>query len=251
MTRISSTARLLAALGLTLTLTACNQSGEPGATTSTQAESTQAESTQAGSTQSASIPTGTPGASASAAALSVANVPTEDDMEWHKPGDWSIVGDQAGEGRSPASACQKGSFALLAGAGDMRNAQYVMGESENATALVIDFDSPESASAAYDTITGWSKGCDPAPSSTAPVDTATGEGEASFVEVTLPGPETSQTDMGTFQAIGTVVNGDRVAYVVMTITGMDNNWDYAPNGAVGAMHPMFRTLPKVSERIVK
>lgn len=242
MTRMSSAARLLAALGLTLTLTACNQSGvEPDATSST----------QAASIPTTGAPTGTPDASASTAALSAANVPTEDDMEWHKPGDWSLVGDQAGEGRSPSSACQKGSFAVLAGAGDMRNAQYVMGESENATALVIDFDSPDSASAAYDAITGWSNNCDPAPSSTAQVDTATGEGEASFVEVTLPGPETSQTDMGTFQGIGTVVNGDRVAYVVMTITGMDNNWDYAPNGAVGAMHPMFRTLPKVSERIVK
>lgn len=56
--------------------------------------------------------------------------------------------------------------------------------------------------------------------------------------------------MGTFQAIGTVVNADRVAYVVMNTVGMDNNWDDEPDGAVGALHPMIRTLPKVSERIV-
>ena len=235
MTRIPSAARLLGALGLALTLTACSGSGlEPVATAATQA---------------ASIPSGTPDPSTSTPALSAASVPTEADLEWHKPGDWFIVSDQAGEGRSPSSACQQGSLGLLPGAGDMWNAQYVMGEHENARVLVVDFDAPGSAVAAYDTITGWSANCDPAPSSTSTV--ATLAGRASFVEVTLPGPETSQTQgSGTFQSIGTVVNDDRIAYVVMTITGMDNTWDYAPDGPVGAMHPMFRTLPKVSERIV-
>ena len=63
----------------------------------------------------------------------------------------------------------------------------------------------------------------------------------------LGDPTSDDTHFGDY---GVVRAGDRLAVVAMDTVGLDSNWSYEENDPTGlAMHPMFRTLPKVAARL--
>ena len=63
----------------------------------------------------------------------------------------------------------------------------------------------------------------------------------------LDDPTSDNTHFG---AYGVVQAGHRLAVVAMDTVGLDSNWSYVENDPTGlATHPMFRTLPKVAERL--
>lgn len=256
------------ALSATLALGACGQevatpasqpSATQQATTATSAADTQqtstaqdaataqATSTEPAATQSSTAQAGTTGAAV--APLTQANLPTAGDLEYHKAGDWKLVNAGPGQGHSALTICQ-GKLPGLENPHVFR-ADFTMpvegGTDGYAAAMVIEYKDNATAQEARKTVLSWGKGkCETGPDGE-PTDVKAYGGDAAFSEMTAK----ANGDNTRFVSIGAVVVNNRLAIVTMEDIGQDSNWDYAPNGEVGAMHPMFRTLPKVADRLAK
>ncbi|MGJ3508371.1 hypothetical protein [Enemella sp. A6] len=177
-------------------------------------------------------------------------LPTAEDMEWQKPGDWEVKQGGEYDPMKETDTCQQKDFTeLVENDDDAKAGAFTLKTGDAATdrarAVVMNFSDEESAEKAYEEIRGWSRDCtadaEGVPNQQNEVEVS--EGEAEFSDWTRP-------DEG-FTMVGVTHRENRVGWVVMEVNAQDNNWDYEEGGEVGQLHPMFRTLPKVNERIVK
>ena len=189
--------------------------------------------------------------------LRLANLPTESDLEWHGPGDWKTTDTYSGIGGQDISRCfAPGPASLPAFRRDFRLADSA---GDRAGAVVLEFADAEAAETAYATIVrAGTRLPDPTGETGSPADQRRATGcrsscpaaAAQFIQTStevLDEPTSDDTHFGDY---GVVRIGDRLAVVAMDTVGLDSNWSYAENDPTGlAMHPMFRTLPKVAARL--
>lgn len=192
--------------------------------------------------------------------LSRENLPWNADLEWHEPGDWQATSLWEGEGKEQATKCLRGPVdaALDARTVYQRDYEFPGSDVDRASALVMEFDTNQIADDAYGTLATWATEC----SATLEDKGFTQHGEAQGHRVSIPGTEARFTELtyrahgddrdeAFFESIGAVRDGNRVALVSMNVWGLDNNWSYDPDDGSGLdLHPMFRSMPKVADRLV-
>lgn len=199
-------------------------------------------------------PSATPTASPSSSTqqpLTEASLPRASDLAWHRFGDWTPTSTWTGSGQATVNRCQLDTFESL-GADQVYVREYKMG-SDYASAVVLQFGSEAEFEAGGEGLEHWfatcpsrlkKQGAHGVSMDSHAVGTTGRFSEVSFISSDNP-------DESIFLASGVTADTAslRMALVTMETHGKDNNWDYEPNGPVGAMHPMFRTLPKVAERL--
>lgn len=196
--------------------------------------------------------------------LAEENLPWEADLEWHDPGDWKAAGLWEGEGPeqttkcltedpldeaiSPTSMYQR-DFTLPGGTGTERGSALIMEFEENRDAdRVYGWLAEMAAVNCHDTL--QLKGFTPIGPLQGHRISIPGT-EARFTEVTYREELDDDKQEAFFESIGAVRDGNKIALVSMTIWAMDSNWSYDPDDGTGLpMHPMYRTMPKVADRLV-
>lgn len=233
------------------TPSATREASKTSTPTPTRARTSAQQPTRTTASSSPSSAQPTRSAEPAGGTLSESNLPRSQDMAWHSLGDWKTTSTWSGSGQATVNRCQATTFEKL-GASQVFVREFSMG-SDYASAVIMQFDDPASMDAALEGIKYWMTSC-PERLSKQGIKGATSSSHQvsnseSFSELSFPDPDNA--DSGIFQATGVATDTDRLraAFVTMETHGQDNNWDYEPNGPVGAMHPMFRTLPRVSDRL--
>lgn len=206
---------------------------------------------------------GTPSEAAPPDPITESNLPWEADLEWQQPGDWKAAGLWEGEGPEQATKCltedpldeaisptnmYQRDFTFPGGTGK-----------ERGSALIMEFDENRDADWVY----GWlaemvAVNCH----DTLKLKSFTPVGELEGHRISIPGTEARFTEMSYreeldddqqeayFESVGAVRDGNKIALVSMTIWGMDNNWSYESDDSTELpLHPMYRTMPKVADRL--
>lgn len=225
-------------------------SGSSSATAASTPGTTSGTGTGAGSASgSATLPdTAVPTTAGKSTPVSTGSLtealPTSTDMEWHQAGDW-IVDANPGNNREGVAECLSGLRKITTN--EVPRAYTLKGSTGDdwATANVLQFRTAAEAKDAESMLKEIAVDCQTSGSNPWHPVKVTG-GTAGFAEGTI---RIAGSEEGDFFAIGFYRAGTRVGVITMTTRGQDNNWDYVPSGAVGAMHPMYRTLPKATARL--
>ncbi|MGH3383066.1 MAG: hypothetical protein ACRDO1_00665 [Nocardioidaceae bacterium] len=135
------------------------------------------------------------------------------------------------------------------------------GENPQAEAITMQFGSADAARAVYDLLIEAGDGCEqlvrerggePRPDMGDWVRLAVPEGEAQYIEGMYA--DTLESEVGFFDSMGVVINGDRVVVVGIIVRGQDNNWAYNKEQEADTglpLHPQIRTLPVAAERLAR
>lgn len=192
--------------------------------------------------------------------ISQENLPWNADLEWQGPGDWQATGLWEGEGPVQTTKCLRGAVDAELGAQSVyqRDYEYPGGHLNRASALIMDFESNQVADEAYGDLATWATEC----AGTLEDKGFTQVGGAEGHRVAIPGTEARFTEIvlrehgddreeAYFESIGAVRDGNKIALVSMSVWGLDSNWSYDPDDGTGLdLHPMFRSMPKVADRLV-
>lgn len=203
-----------------------------------------------------------PSESATSDAIRAGNLPWESDLEWHEAGDWKATDLYAGEeGEERTTKCLRGPVVHELNVDRMyqRDYEYPDAEKNRASALILEFETNKVADRAYSELATWATEC----AATLDDQGYTQFGPARGHLISIPGTEARFTELSYrhasdngdeafFESIGAVRDGNKVALVSMTSWGMDNNWSYDENDESDLpLHPMYRSMPKVAERLVR
>ena len=191
------------------------------------------------------------------------NLPWEADLEWHDPGDWQAAGLWEGEGPEQTTKCLTEDpldEAISPARMYQRDFTFPGGTGpERGSALIMEFDENRDADWVY----GWLaemvgtnchdtlqlKGFSPVGQLRNHQISIPGT-EACFTEVTYRHELDDDEQEAFFESVGAVRDGNRIALVSMTVWGMDNNWSHEGDGTELPLHPMYRTMPKVADRLI-
>ncbi|GAA2102008.1 hypothetical protein GCM10009841_18150 [Microlunatus panaciterrae] len=191
--------------------------------------------------------------------VSATNLPTEADLEWHQPGDFKVSETYSGAGQDVASSCFLANPESFGPVAIFRRDYVLSGSTKGnfASAVTMQFDTAAQAEAVVKTMTGWADDC--ARTLTRQghhkaghgdwYDVDAGAGQAKFIEVyadVLGAPGSSPLS---FDYYGLVRVDERVTFVSMLTSGQDSHWSYDKGSAKLPLQPMFRSLPKVAERL--
>lgn len=193
-------------------------------------------------------------------ALTIGNLPAEQDLEWGEVSAWKLASAYQGAGQSSANQCFASNPGTLSPVDLFRGDYSLDGiKSEGgATAIVMQFATDSEAKSAYDTIASWGETCDKRLTSQGHervgvgkwYDVAVSNGSAKFTDISfnnLAEPEAEETFL---DAYGLVLTGDRVAFVSMLDYGQDREFAYSESTDVDlAMHPLIGSLPRVAARL--
>ncbi len=189
-----------------------------------------------------------------------ADLPSDSELLWTPEIGWKTVETSEGGGTQQHSVCQQNRMESL-GARFIMVRTYALGDAPrgsgaDATAIAMSFESKELADQAYATAQGWITDCaatleaqnriDPR-FAIEPMDVAVPGGRAQVSEWMYA----TAADAGEFESQGLIQVGDRLELLVMRIEGQDNNFDTEPNGPVGMVHPMIRSVPKAAEKLAR
>lgn len=195
-----------------------------------------------------------PDAPSPAAAVTEADLPAAEDLQWNDEAQWTAGDTASGGGTEAVSVCQQNQLPTL-GANTVWVRSFDLSEGDGSGAAVaMSFDTTALADQAYATIQDWTANCTetlqrqghsdgrqaiPATPITVP------DGRAEFTEWSYP----TAADDGVFESQGLYQTDDRVGLLVMRIDGQDNNWDLEPDGPVGALHPQIRSVPPAAQKL--
>lgn len=193
-------------------------------------------------------------------AVTEADLPADTDLVWTSEIGWKTVETSEGGGTEQRSVCQQNRMESL-GAKFLLTRTYALGGDPNtsggdAAAIAMSFETEELADQAYATAQGWITEC------AATLEAQNRTNPKLWIdprEVTVPGGRAQMSewsygiggDEGEFESQGLIQVGDRVELLVMRIQGQDNNFDTEPNGPVGDVHPMIRSLPTAAEKLAR
>lgn len=189
--------------------------------------------------------------------ITEANLPTDTDLEWHRPGDWKITNTYPGSGSDVASECFQAKPESLGSTGSFYRTYDFDGAFGSATAL--QFDTAAAAEEAYRTLIRWGDECEQTMTDrghrrvkSVDWDAVTTEhGEARYRVMLSDLLDDPKAVEGNIEEYGLIVAGDRVEIVTMKLVGMDHIWTTEPNDGTGlALDPMIRSLPKAAARLV-
>lgn len=235
------------ALALLIGLSACTESSEvPGGGPVDEpvpAESVVPHSEAPSADASTAPPSG---------AVTEAALPTGAELAWLEFGDWTVADTHAGSGNAQLSKCQVNKFEST-GANAIVVRTFTAPDGSQAVAAAMSFDSPELTDQAAQTLAGWVDSC----------EEMLGSGGMSQIkrtftheQVRVDGGSAEASEIGwddqgtgTFESIGITSTDTRVEWVTMTVTGQDSKWDTTPDGPVGQLHPMIRSLPEVTKKL--
>lgn len=203
-----------------------------------------------------------PSEAAPAGEITAANLPWNADLEWQEQGDWLAQELWEGEGPNPTTKCLRGSVESSLGAEAVYQRDYKFSDIElpdRASAVIMEFDSNEEADGAYSRLADWATQC----AGLLEDKGYTQLGDSQGHLISIPGTEARFTeisyrehgddrDEAFFESIGAVRDGNKIALVSMNVWGMDNNWSYDSDEADSglALHPMYRSMPDVADRLV-
>jgi hypothetical protein len=209
------------------------------------------------STRTATVSrTATTSRSSSASAVSKitnSNLPRTQDMEWQKAGDWQIDSTRTGLGAEPVSTCISDDLAGYDGTTAVLRRDYTLPDNGRGTAVALNYDTAQAASAAFLNLTQAAEGCQAA----LQLGEFTHVAKIKDYDVVIPEGitglfyESSYRPSGqdqTYESIGLSLAGTRVLLLSMIVVEPDSHWSYSEGGAK-PLHPMFRTLPKAAERL--
>jgi hypothetical protein len=207
-------------------------------------------------TVTASRTTATKSRSPSSPAISkitTSNLPGRQDMEWQKAGDWLIDGTRKGIGAEPVSTCVSEDIGGYDGTVGVLRRDYTLPANGRGTAVALNYDTRQAASAAFLNLTQAAEGC----RATLQLGGFTHVSKIKNFDVVIPEGitglfyEASYRPSGqdqTYESIGLSLAGSRVLLLSMIVVERDSNWSYR-EGGTKPLHPMFRTLPKAAERL--
>lgn len=205
-------------------------------------------------------PAGTPSVTAAPpVAFTEDNLPTEQDLEWHRPGDWKIDDTSPGTGSGVTSECLPERPESL-GSQRSFHRSYLMGE-DYGSATGLEFDSADAAQAAYDQLVEWGDGCEQTlqdrgherTSLSDWVEVQVDGGEARYRVIMADQTEDPKREQSMVQEYGVIRVGNRVELVVLTLRiAEDHNWSQDEREAEETglpLDPMIRSLPKAAARL--
>ena len=185
--------------------------------------------------------------------ITTGNLPRAQDMEWKKAGDWLIDGTRKGLGAEPVSTCISDNIAGYDGTVAALRRDYTLTDNGRGTAVALNYDTTQAASAAFLNLTQAAESCQAA----LQLAGFTHVAKIKDFDVVIPEGitglfyEASYRPSGqdqTYESIGLSLAGSRVLLLSMIVIEPDSNWSYSEGGAK-RLHPMFRTLPKAAERL--
>lgn len=250
------TSRLLPALALTalMGLSACG--GQASVPT---AETPRPDSAPAATSIAPPQP-GMPSPDAATApppgSVTEADLPAADDLQWTETTRWRTGDTTAGGGDDQVSACQQTRLESLGGNAIVVRTFALGDDAGQGASVAMSFDSRELADQAYDIAQGWLGDCEAvltAQNRTGGRQTVSAtpvplqEGRAVVTEWAY----STAPDSGEFESQGLIQLEDRLNLTVMRVEGLDNNWDLALDGPVGAVHPMLRSVPAIAATLAR
>jgi hypothetical protein len=185
--------------------------------------------------------------------ITKSNLPRAKDMEWQKAGDWLIDGTRTGLGAAPVSTCISDDLAGYDGTVAVLRRDYTLPDNGRGTAVALNYDTTQAASAAFLNLTQAAEGCQAA----LQLGGFTHVAKIKDFDVVIPEGitglfyEASYRPSGqdqTYESIGLSLAGNRVLLLSMIVLEPDSHWSYS-EGGTKPFHPMFRTLPKAAERL--
>jgi hypothetical protein len=174
-------------------------------------------------------------------------------MEWQKAGDWLIDGTRRRLGTEPVSTCVSEDIAGYDGTVGVLRRDYTLPDNGRGTAVALNYDTTQAASAAFLDLTQAAEGCRAA----LQLGGFTHVSKIKNFDVVIPEGitglfyEASYRPSGqdqTYESIGLSLAGNRVLLLSMIVVEPDSHWSYG-EGGTKPLHPMFRTLPKAAERL--
>lgn len=249
------TSRFLLALALTavLVLSACG--GQPGGSAETSPPDIAPADTSIGPPQtgmpSPDAPTVPPSGS-----VTEAELPAADDLQWTETTRWRTGDTTTGGGDDQVSACQQTRLESLGGDAIVVRDFTLGADAGKGASVAMSFASRELADQAYETLQGWLGDCEAVLTAQ---DRAGGRQTVSATAVPVAEGRavvtewayTTTPDSGEFESQGLIQIDDRLNLTVMRVEGLDNNWDLAPGGPVGAVHPMVRSVPAIAATLAR
>ncbi|MGY4720170.1 hypothetical protein [Naumannella huperziae] len=202
-------------------------------------------------------PTSTP-TSRPTGPLSPDNLPTTDDLAWDAPGDWAAL-DHTELG--PGSVCLARGLEESPGAlRGLRREYELRGRDDGrARVSIAEFRTPGEAAQAAESVAARLRACRGSleragatqVSELPERSVAVARGiKAIFVEYAYAPPAGTNPDIGTFDAQAVVASGSRLALVRMVVQQQENYWSFPGEPRSGhPLHPMYRSLPKVVDRL--
>ncbi len=207
-------------------------------------------------------PAGTPSLTADPLpGLTEDNLPTETDLEWDQPGDWTIATTAPGSGSELTSECFQGLPSDLGSESEVYRA-YTMDKENWASATALQFGSEQAAQEAYRTLTAWSDECEQTLADKGhqqtrlwdwiPVTTEHGEAKYRLVSYDILNDPDPDPNFARFEEFGLIRSGNRVEIVTMQSRNTEHHWatDRQESEDTGlALDPMIRSLPKAAARL--
>ncbi|WP_425309551.1 hypothetical protein AADG42_12560 [Ammonicoccus fulvus] len=189
-----------------------------------------------------------------------ADLPADSELVWTPEIGWRTVETSEGGGTQQLSVCQQNRMESL-GAKFIMVRTYALAGDPNtsgadAAAIAMSFESKELADQAYATAQGWITECAATLEAQdrteprfaiEPMDVPVAGGRAQVSEWMYG----TAADEGEFESQGLIQVGDRLELLVMRVQGQDNNFDTEPNGPVGLVHPMIRSVPAAAEKLAR
>lgn len=196
--------------------------------------------------------------------ITQSNLPWEADLEWQEPGDWKAAELYEGEGERQTTKCLQEPVVEMGEGLEgiyQRDFDYAGGTGkERGSALILEYETNQQADEIYGALARMAaiechqelerQGYTPVGELTGHRISIPGT-EARFTEMSYRAAEDDDQEEAYFESVGAVRDGNKIALVSMTMWGMDNNWSYEPDDGTGLpLHPMYRTMPKVADRLV-
>lgn len=194
--------------------------------------------------------------------IEMGNLPWNGDMEWQEGQAWRATGQWTGTGPEETTKCLRGDPSTELDAERVYQRDYAMHDGAlefRASALVMEFGSNQVADAAYGTLATWATECADTLLQKGQVLLEDEEGhsvsipgtEARFTEVQYTNADGGDSEDASLESIGAVRDGTKVALVSMDVyEEQQPDWAYSDDGSGQPLHPMIRTMPQVSDRLV-